>query len=329
METDGRASGGNLAKLLLKARETAKLNQTELAERAGVSRSRIGAAESGSSLPTMEVCLKLAGPLGVPRAEIVRALIRDLVGTADADALREIEGDLETGSVWDVSAYRKGARVGHGVFRGTVAENGDFTIVRRYRGCVALRPLRTLTFRDRIAGHLPPAFSVKSSPKGLEYDVHQTTKSGWRLNSIEFHRPWGPGDEPFDLEFETSLPAAFVLSHVEYKNRQGIEGHLLTEPWHGYWQIGIRHPFEKLNVALRFPEGYEPKWEGTTASWDTAPLDDADSNLFDAAVARRAESLTRANGAELRLERPLLGLHYTLHWVPPDSWTPRRHGKVS
>jgi transcriptional regulator with XRE-family HTH domain len=327
--TDERAPRGSVAALLSEARGAAGLNQSELAERAGVSRSRISAAEAGTSLPTMEVCLKLAGPLGIARSELVRALIRDLVRSSGAEASREIEGDLEAGSVWETSARRKGVRIAQALFTGTVSDNGDFTVVRRFSGCVALRPLRSLTFRDRVAGHLPPSFAVRSSPEGLGCDVHQTTKSGWRLNTVEFHRPWTPEDEALELEFETSLPAAFVLSHVEYKRRQAQEAHLLTEPWHGYWQLGIRHPFERLEVVMQFPEDYAPTWEAPTASWDGAPLDDADSNLFDAPVARSATFSAKGNEARLLLERPLLGLHYTMHWDPPDSWTPRRPEKPS
>jgi len=317
---------GYTAGIIFDKRTELGMSKLQLAERAGISRSRIIAAEADESIPTMDVCLKLAVPLAIPRAVMVRALMKDLVRSSDPAAVAGLDADLGAGSVWENTAQRKGFRIGRGQFQGTVSDGGDFTIVRRLEECSSVRPLNCLTFRDRIAGHAPPSFAVTSSPKNVGYDVHQITKNGWRLNRVEFHRPWTPNDGPLTVEFETPLPEAFVLSHDEYKRRQGAEAHLLTEDWHGYWQFGIKSPFERLEVGLTFPTTYTPSWAPPTAAWVIAPLDDPEANMFDEPVCRSSEFTSRGNHAKLILERPLLGLHYTIHWHPLDAWTPPTSG---
>ncbi|HYG84470.1 MAG TPA: helix-turn-helix transcriptional regulator [Verrucomicrobiae bacterium] len=53
-----------LAREIIKARLSKKLTQTELAERAGVSRMVVARIESGTSNPTLETVSKVASALG-------------------------------------------------------------------------------------------------------------------------------------------------------------------------------------------------------------------------------------------------------------------------
>ncbi|MDJ0664883.1 MAG: helix-turn-helix domain-containing protein [Acidimicrobiia bacterium] len=54
-------------------RESAGLSQVELAEKAGVSRQLVGAAESGRNLPRVDAAIALAGALGVPVEDVFPA----------------------------------------------------------------------------------------------------------------------------------------------------------------------------------------------------------------------------------------------------------------
>ena len=56
--------------LLRRHRESAGLSQLELAERAGVSRQLVGAAEAGRNLPRVDAAIALAAALGVPVEDV-------------------------------------------------------------------------------------------------------------------------------------------------------------------------------------------------------------------------------------------------------------------
>ncbi|HRZ38991.1 MAG TPA: helix-turn-helix transcriptional regulator [Candidatus Paceibacterota bacterium] len=67
-KTRKRATVGEL---LRAAREAAKLNQTELAERAGLTQDRISLIETDASDPKASTIRKLADALGVEPGELI------------------------------------------------------------------------------------------------------------------------------------------------------------------------------------------------------------------------------------------------------------------
>ena len=157
----GLPTRGDIAAIILRGRQALGLNQSELGAKAGVSRSRISAAEAGTSLPTMEVCIKLARALEIPLAVMVRAHVRDSVRDVDSSAVSELETELwGGGSHWETIAQHHGLQIASGRITGIVDEQGNLRLIRRYEGCRATRPRERVVFRDRVVGERPPSFAV-------------------------------------------------------------------------------------------------------------------------------------------------------------------------
>jgi DNA-binding XRE family transcriptional regulator len=325
--TSGGSGGGCVRALILKGREAASLNQSQLAERAGVSRSRIIAAEAGTSLPTMELCLKLAAALRIPAGEMAAAYLRDSVHAVAPDAAAEVENALWTGSShWEAIAEHHRLRIGLARVLNTVNESGDATLVRHFSSCLATRPRSRIVFRDRIIGERAPAFAVKGAPKGLGYSMHVSIEGEWAQHRVEFHRPWTEEDGPFELEFETVLPRAYVLDLDEYNRRRKTEGLAPKRDWMGDFRFVVTYAFEKVEMVIRFPKSYEPAWCDPTATWGTAPLDDFDYHELDRRTCRASQFRPGTNEAALLIDRPVPGFTCGIRWKP-IAWEPESRGE--
>jgi transcriptional regulator with XRE-family HTH domain len=324
-----RNIAGNVAALLIEGRRERGLSQAELAERAGVSRSRIIAAESRGSLATMDICLKLAEALGMSPATMVRAHVRDTLQEVNAKVLPVVEAEFLGGrSHWEEMAQQHGLRIEHGACIGQVNQRGDVQIVRRYRGCYATRPRARIVFRDRIIGERAPAFAIKGSPKGLGFNMNVSIEGEWAQHRVEFHRQWRPEDGAFDLEFETTMPAGYVLDREEYNRRRQAEGLPAKRDWRGDYRAPVSYAFERFDLQITFPAGYEPKWCDPTATWGTAPLDDADYFELHPRTCQSQTFRPSKREALLILERPVPGYTFGLQWTPVP-WDPDGAGEQS
>ena len=321
-------TGGNVAALLVDGRKTASLNQTQLAERASVSRSRIIAAESRAALPTLELCLKLAHALGIPAVTMFRAHTRDYLGEANPLALAEIQPELSVRrSHWEEIADHHGLRMERGAIDSTVNDDGDLKLVRSYLGCVATRPRQRLVFRDRIIGERPPFFAIKGSPKGLDYSMNVSIEGEWAHHRVEFRRPWTAADGPFNLEFESTLPRAYVLDADEHNRRRAAEGLPRQRDFRSYCSTFVTYPIETLELAIAFPKSYPPRWCDPTATWGTAPPEDADYDEVHPRTCTSVRFEPGRNEARLILKRPAPGYLFGIHWQPPATWEPTETGE--
>ena len=118
------ATSDSVGALILERRTALGLSQAQVAEAAGVHRSRIIAAEKGESTPTMGVCLKLAPHLGVSQDEIVRTLVHELVVGADPSVAESIQAELGPASFWLEVARRHGVQIERGLIQATVDPSG-------------------------------------------------------------------------------------------------------------------------------------------------------------------------------------------------------------
>ena len=308
---------GKVAMLLRERREATGLTQQELRRRAKVSRSRIAAAETGSSLPTIEVCLKLAAKLGIPAGEIVRAHVIDSVRSAMPEAVAGIEAELWGGaSHWQTIAEHHGLVIGEGRIECVVAANGDATLVRSYRGCRATRTRTRVVFRDRIVGERPPSFAIKGSPRGLDFTMNVAVEGEWAQHRVEFARPWTADDNPFDFEFATHLPKAFVLDRDAYTERLKREGLPPYSVPRGDCTVHISYAFELVRLGVVFPDSYEPPYGDPTATWGTAPIQDADYTELHPRTCRSMTFTPDGSRATLSLTRPVPGYTFGIHWQP-------------
>lgn len=65
-------------------RTRSNLTLTQLAERAGMSKTGVWEIEKGLSMPGIDTALKLAGALGVPVGELIEGTSRDRPGLRDS-----------------------------------------------------------------------------------------------------------------------------------------------------------------------------------------------------------------------------------------------------
>ena len=318
---------GDLAALLRSSRKRAGLSQAEAADQAELSRPRLSHLESGVAHATLETAVRLGAVLGVSPEVIALAHVKDSLHGVAPDAVAALEAHIAGGALWAMTVRRQGLRIERGRFEVTVNGSGDATIVRHLSGCHASRERRKLTFRERIHGDTRPAFTVRESPRGLDYDVHLQTDGEWRLHEVEFHKPWMPGDGPFSFEVTATLPRAFVLDPKEDEARRVAHRMRRLEPPHGEWLLGVPYCFEQLEAVLRLPETYEPEWHSKpTAKWDSAPLDDDEGNFLDEPICRRVAFEAKGNQARLVLERPLVGMKFGIGWTPVRGWMASNEG---
>lgn len=310
----------HVATLVRATRSAAQLSQSEVADRADLSRPRLSHIESGTAHPTLETALRLGRVVGVRSEEIAVAHLKDaLQDVAPAD-LPALEAHLAGGALWSMSARREGMRVERAHFLGRVDEHGDMAIERELSGCFATRELRVLRFRDRIHGDKPPSFTVTDSPSGLRFDIHVTTEEDWRVTELEFHKPWAPGDEAFTFRFVSVLPGAFVFEAKEEERRRAQQRARRLEEPRGEWRVGIRHCIEELDGSLLLPETYEPEWYAPTAGWDSASVDDSEGDYMNESICASAKFYAKRNEARLSVQRPLLGMKFGIRWRPIANW---------
>jgi transcriptional regulator with XRE-family HTH domain len=312
-----RTSGGNLAALIRQEREKCGLAQTDLSVRAGVSRSRIIAAEAGTSLPTMEVCLRLARALGVAPRAMIRAFVNDSVAEAAPDTLAELGAEfLEGRSHWDTVADHHGLSIGAVEIQGRVNQDGDLAVARRLTGCVATRPRRRLVFRDRVVGEKAPSFAIKGTPRGLGYSMHVAIVGEWVLHHVEFRRPWEAADGPFNIEIDTLMPGAFVLELEQFHRRLASEGLSSPREARSDFRHPVVHAAKKLTLGISLPRSYEPPWLTPTATWGSAPIEDYDWLELDRRSCAASSFRAAKNEAELVLDRPVPGFAFGIGWTP-------------
>jgi hypothetical protein len=197
-----------------------------------------------------------------------------------------------------------------------VSDNGDALLVRSYGGCFATRPRRLIAFRERIVGESPPSFAVRGSPHGLGYNMNVSIQGEWAQHLIEFHKPWTVQDGPFDLEFETTLPGAFVLDIEEYNRRRAAEGLPPRSEGFGDYCTLVSYAFEKLELHIVFPRSYEPSWEEPTAVWGGTPIDDADYCEVHERTCMSVRMEPGLSDARLKLEKPVPGYAFGIRWKP-------------
>ena len=311
--------GGRVAGLVVDGRERLGLSQSQLYERSKVSRSRIIAVESGASVPTLELCLRLADALGIQPGTMFRAHTRDYMERTDPARMATLETELESSS-WEGVSRHQGLQVGRGSVDGTVDDEGDLWVMRRFAECRAVRARRRIVFRDRIVGERPPLFAVKGSPLGLGYSVNVSIQGEWAEHVVEFPRPWCFDDGPFEFELETRLPRAYVLDREEYERRRKAEGLAPQRDWVGEYLYLVCNAFEVLEMGLTLPDGYEPEWREPSATFGSGPVEDAEYRELDSTTSKESQFTASANQARLVVHRPVPGFTFGIRWEPL-AWT--------
>jgi putative transcriptional regulator len=313
-----KGARGVVATLLFEARKKTELNQSQLAERAGISRSSIVAAESGQSLPTLELCLKVARVLGIPVAVMFRAHAQDYIGEVDPAALAELGMELWGGNAhWETIAEQHGLRIDLGRSFGVVNEDGDMKLRRQYSRCRATRPRRSIVFTNRVVGEKAPDFAVKGLPKGLGYTVHVEISGEWAVHRVEFARPWTAQDGPFDFEFETTLPRAYVVDLEEWNRRRMAEGMPARRHGHGDFRLIVHHAFEQFELGIALPPSWPLKWNEPTATWGSASIEiDEEDHRIHERTCRSVRFEAKEHEARLTLDKPVPGYTFGIQWTP-------------